>query len=107
LTLGFESINDDKLKDTAQAYSAQVDNTDKFFLYYNTRNCEAVEGLVDVGNCYSITEDIIPVCEDYQDPTCAMVGFAIREYIFPGTRRGPDTASILPARVIPLQGPVP
>ena len=107
MTLGFESINDDKLKDTAQAYSAQVENTDKFFLYYITRNCDLLGGLIDDGNCFSITEDMIPVCEDYQDPTCPMVAFAIREYLFPGTRRGPDTAFILPARVIPLQGPMP
>jgi len=118
LSLGVENIRDDQLKNTAQAYTREVGNTDKFYLYYFARNCEGLEDLTDPNpndpnglkrNCFEITEEMIPVCQDYknfaEDPSCVFFEFSVRDYIFPGTRRGPASELILPSVLIKLREP--
>ena len=52
---------------------------------------------------------MIPVCQDYknfaEDPSCVFFEFSVRDYIFPGTRRGPASELILPSVLIKLREP--
>lgn len=93
---GVADLSDDDLRDTAKAYAREVNNTHKFYLYYFTRDCSGLEDLTD-GNCLPIQEDLIP-----QDGQFAIT---IRDYIKPGTQRGPDSSKVLPSMIIQLQRP--
>ncbi len=88
------SIKD--LKGTAKRYRGVVNHTGKFFLYYFTRDCSGLEYLTD-GNCFELPDTMIPANHH--------VGFSVRDYIVPGTERGPDSSNVLPTRVLKLQRP--
>lgn len=102
--LGFDNLSDADLKDTASAYSAQVENTDKFFLYYFTRDCSVLDGLTD-GNCLEISLDDIPACNDPTLETCDKLSLSLRDYIYPNSRRGPNDFYKLTTLVIPFDIP--
>ena len=91
---GVQNIPNEKLKGTADGYSAEVNNTDKLFLIYFTRDCTGLKEITD-DHCYEISEDMIPTGDS--------IVLAVRDYIKPGTQRGPDSQYVLPARVIQLQ----
>ncbi len=93
---GVTDLSEDDLRGTAKAYAREVDNTHKFYLYYFTRDCSGLEGLTD-GNCFSIQEDLIPQGGEF--------AITIRDYIKPGTQRGPDSSKLLPSMIIQLQRP--
>lgn len=101
---GFHNISDKDLQGTASAYASQVNNTDKFFLYYFTRDCSGLQELTG-GYCYEISETELPLCNDPTSKTCDNLGFSIRDYIRPGTQRGPAAILKLPAMQITLQKP--
>lgn len=103
--LGFANIDDDTLKDTANAYAA-VPNHDLFFLQYFARDCKGkrLEALTEGSPCYSIG-DQLPYCPDPDDLTCAELVLSVRDYLLPGSQRGPAPELTLNPLVIPLQRP--
>jgi hypothetical protein len=100
--LGFDNIDDDTLVGTADGYD--VLNHGRFFLQYFARDCSGLETLTAGSQCYSIG-DKLPDCTDPTDMTCAMLVLSVRNYLFPGSQRGPAPALTLNPRVIPLQRP--
>ena len=98
---GIGNIGSDTLKNTAMEYAGKVNNTDKLYVYYFTRDCTNLQTLTG-GNCFSITETMIPSCSDPASPTCARLKLVQREYIHQGTQRGPDSTLTLPPRLIKL-----
>lgn len=93
---GVADLSNDDLRDTAKAYAREVNNTRKFYLYYLARDCSGLEDLTD-GNCLRIQEDLIPQGGQF--------AITIRDYIKPGTQRGPDSSKLLPSMIIQLQRP--
>jgi hypothetical protein len=102
--LGVYNIFDSQLKGSADPFENQVSNTDKMFLHYFARSCAGLETLTG-GNCTEITEKMIPLCSDPTGDTCHRMAFSERDYIVPGTLRGPNSLFILPGRVIRLLDP--
>ncbi len=104
---GFENIPDDELAGSALAYSSAVSNTEKLFLYYLARDCTGLEDLTG-GKCVSIPttgDKGLPFCANRADPTCELLQIARRDYIRPGTQRGPDAARLLLPVALTLQRP--
>jgi len=93
---GVADLSQDDLRGTAKAYAREVNYTHKFYLYYFTRDCSGLEDLTD-GNCYSLKEDLIPQGD--------LFAISIRDYIKPGTQRGPDSSLVLPSMVLQLKRP--
>lgn len=106
LKLGVYNISGDELLGSANEFAGQVPNSDKFFVYYFTRDCTGLEYLTGE-YCYSIPEEDIPVCTDPTGASCVKGVFTERDYLLPGTQRGPDSTFILPGRYIKLQDPRP
>lgn len=102
--LGFANRADEDLLNTASYYAASVDNTEKFFVYYFTRDCSGLEQYTD-GYCFELSNDDLPLCQNPTDPTCSKLTLSIRDYLPPGSQRGPNPNYVLPALVIPLQRP--
>ena len=101
--LGFDNIEDLNLAGTANQYTA-APNHERFFLQYFARDCTGLEGLTAGSNCYSIG-DQLPNCYDPTDLTCAMLVLSVRNYLFPGSQRGPAPGSTLSPVIIVLQRP--
>ncbi len=93
---GLANISSDQLKNTALGYAGTVNNTDKLFVYYFTRDCSGLEALTG-GNCLSIPETMIS-CSD--PAACDYLKLAVREYVRPTTRRGPDSTLTLRAKLL-------
>ena len=93
---GVINVSDPELKGSARAYSRSVRNHSKFFVHYLTRNCARIRDLTD-GECTSVDRTVLP----------RGVKFAsvVREYLAPGTRRGPDPTKLLKPRIIELRQP--
>jgi len=106
LKLGVYNLSGQEMKGSAASFANQVNNTDKLYLHYFARSCAGLETLTG-GACTEITPGMIPLCTDPTGLTCQRITFSERDYIFPGTRRGPDSAFILPAKVIILNDPRP
>lgn len=99
---GIANINSDQLKNTALDYTGQVNNAEKFYVYYFTRDCTDIQSLT-AGNCFSITETMIPICSDPTTQTCHYLKLVQREYIYPTTRRGTDSTKTLSPRLLKLK----
>jgi len=91
---GIENIENRLLKNTATRYAGTVNNIDKLYVYYLTRNCSGLDDLTD-GNCFSVSEDVIPVSDFFK--------LIQRLYIRRGTQRGPNSTLTLPPRLIMLK----
>ena len=102
--MGVANIPDAELEDTAEGYAAYVSDPDPFYLYYFARDCTGLEALTD-GNCLSITDEMIPICPEPGDPTCDRAVFSQRDYVRPGTQRGPNSLLKLRPVIIMLQRP--
>ena len=102
LVKGLDNVETDRLRSTVSAYAAVLDDPDKYFLYYFSRDCTALEELTG-GHCLSIDTDMIPVCDTYGSPECHYLKLILREYIAKGSTRGPDSELILMPRLIRLQ----
>ncbi len=100
--LGFDNISDAELAGSADGYD--VSNRDKFFIQYFARDCTGLEDLTAGSRCYSIG-DQLPACYDPADLSCSMLALSMRNYILPGTQRGPAPAFLLSPRLIALQRP--
>jgi len=89
---GVESIDSANLANTANRFSDKVDNADKFYVYYFTRDCASKH----LTNCTSVTTDKIPIG----------AGFRViqRNYIKPSTERGADSTKLLSPKLIKLDG---
>lgn len=92
--LGVANLSDEDLKGTAKRYRKEVSHTGQFYLYCFTRDCSGLKHLTD-GNCFELTEAMIPSGKH--------VGFSVRDYIVPGTERGPDSSKVLPSMILQLQ----
>jgi len=90
---GVVNLFDEQLAGTASKYSYKTENTDKLFLCYFTLDCSKLGDYTD-GNCVSL--------QDHQLNEGDSFAISIRNYIKPGTERGPDSSSILPAMVLTL-----
>ncbi|MFH1139800.1 MAG: hypothetical protein V1816_27295 [Pseudomonadota bacterium] len=102
---GVENISSDQLKGSALEYSGKVNNADKFYVYYITRDCSGLEALTE-GNCLSIPETMIPPCSPEASEPCGYAKLVQREYIRPGTQRGPNSKLVILPRVLKLQRPL-
>ena len=93
---GVANLSDENLGGTANGYAAEVNNTDKFYLYYFTRDCSGLEDLTN-SNCFELPLTMIPQGDHF--------GISIRDYVKPGTQRGPDSDLVLPSKVLQLERP--
>jgi hypothetical protein len=94
--LGVANLSNEQLKNTAKAYEEKVGNTGQFYLYYFTRDCSGLDELTGK-NCFSVTEAMIPPGDS--------AALSVRDYIKPGTVRGPDSSMVLLPMVLKLQRP--
>lgn len=104
LIKGVANIDSDRLRNTANAFAADLTNPSKFYLYYLARDCAAIDDLTD-GNCLTVTKEMLPVCTDPADPDCHPLKLMQREYISKGTARGPESTLLLPPKLIRLKLP--
>ena len=101
---GVANINSEQLQDTALEFAGTVNNTDKYYVYYFTRDCSGLEALTG-GHCLSVTEAMIPPCSAGATEPCGYVKLVQREYIRPGTQRGPDSNLILLPQILKMSRP--
>jgi hypothetical protein len=103
LRLGALNVDGTKLLgSTDPAWYPGVNNLDKFYVYYFTRDC-TVSGLQDLthGFCSSVQNAPLVV------PDGSPATLVARDYIRVGTERGPDSKLVLPPIVLKFQLPVP
>jgi hypothetical protein len=94
LLKGVGNVPDTTLEGSAEGYAGPVEEPEKFFVHFFTRDCGAIRGLTD-GACTTITERMIPPMSDVDAPGDPHLhGFftsGLRSYVKPGTARGPVT----------------
>ena len=88
--VGVLNISDKDLAGTASIFSATVANTDKLYLHYFARDC------TNLPNCVQITEKMVPRGDG--------VKIMQRNYVVPGTTRGPDPNLVVNPQVIVFDG---
>jgi len=93
---GVANLSDKVLDGTANGYAGEVKNTGYFYLYYFARDCSGLEDLTG-GHCFNIDKTLIPQGDS--------IVLGLRDYVRPGTQRGPDSSLVLPPMVIQLQRP--
>lgn len=106
-------VTDTQLKGSADGYATIVNNTDKFFVHYFTRDCKdlrnAPQLLVKPEDCTEIDNQMVPETGDTNalgDPTLfGLFWPGVRDYIKPGTARGPDTTKVLRPRILTFTRP--
>jgi len=91
---GVKSISDVNLQNTAKDYVGRVNNTDKFYLHYISRDCQKFVSILPA--CTSVTEDMVPKGD--------FLKIAQRNYIRPLTKRGPDSKQTLSPFIITFDG---
>jgi hypothetical protein len=94
-------ITDTDLAGSAASYAGTVNNTDKFFVHYLTRDCRAIEGLTD-GQCSTVTEDMVPPLGEGKQ---GLFAAALRSYVRLGTARGPLSSEQLRPWIIRFAQP--
>lgn len=95
---GVADLSDSKLDGTAGEYAGEVNNTDKFYLYYFAWDCSDQK-------VKDITGDRCLQLKDYIPENDGIV-FSIRDYVMPGTQRGPDSQYILPSKLLTFDKPL-
>ncbi len=100
-------VTDVGLKGSAKSYEDIVANTDKFFVHYFTRDCSKLVNAQLVErepDCTEIDTNMVPMqgqTNAVGDPALFGLFWAgIRDYIAPGTKRGPDTTQLLRPRIL-------
>lgn len=100
---GADNILDTRLAGSAAAYAGPVKDPDKFFVWYFARDCNAVAPLTD-GKCTTLTPETVPLRTDTAamgDPALkGMFQVGLRDYIKPGTARGPDGKKLITPHVL-------
>lgn len=107
------NVLDTSLKGSADSYASSVKNTGMFFVHYYTRDCAPLESLLGKErlqrDCTPITPEMVPkrgTPGALGDPALqGMFGLAIRDYIAPGTERGPDSSMLLRPRILAFTKP--
>jgi hypothetical protein len=97
LLYGVQSIDNKQIEGSATQFCADADctgvnNVDKFYLFYVTRDCQ----ILGLSNCFSIGTDKIG--------TDRQLKIVQRTYIKPGTQRGPDSTKLLLPQTYQLDG---
>lgn len=98
---GQVNISDIDLTGSAASYSSTVENTDKLFVHYFARSCDAVESLTD-GECTTVTEEMVPPLGEGPQGLFSAV---VRSYVRPGTERGPLSSGQLRPWIIRFPQP--
>ncbi len=105
------TILDTGLKGSSDFY-APGDNPSKFskfFVHYFTRDCANVPGRPQ--DCTQITDEMLPPISDITalgDPALhGTIIVSLRDYIAPGTERGPDPSKLLTPRILTFTQPEP
>ena len=99
LRLGAKQIDYTTLKGSAMPYdNGDISNLDKFFVYYFARDCSNIEAFTH-GYCAEVEDSplVLPVGD--------RAALTERDYVVPGTRRGPDSILLLPSRALKLVRP--
>jgi len=98
---GVDNVSDEDLFGSAADYGPAVTDHRNFFVYYLARDCSALPTFASQ-HCRPITESQIA---DYDpaDPDSDRLMLSLRDYIFPGSERGPDPAYVLPPYVIAVK----
>lgn len=98
---GVLNISDIDLAGSAAWYAGTVNNADKFFVHYFTRDCGAIEGLTD-GQCTTVTEEMVPALGEGKQ---GLFTAALRSYVRPDTARGPLSSEQLRPMIIRFAQP--
>jgi hypothetical protein len=100
---GIDNVSGGELLGSADDYRSAVTNYDKFFVFYLARDCTKLEPWASQ-HCRSILEADLPDYNPTDDnPDRLMV--SLRDYIFPGSKRGPQAESVLAPYVIAVKTP--
>jgi len=94
------------LKGSADSYAGRpydVQNTDKFFVHYFTKDCAVLKGVPDGEENCSPTDGVQPAIGD--PALRGMFSVVLRDYIAPGTERGPDPSKLLNPRMLTFTKP--
>jgi hypothetical protein len=75
------NVSDEDVQGSAALFSKAVADTDKLYVQYFARNCTGI------AHCLVITEDMIP--------KGAAIKIIQRNYVVPGTARGPDPTQLV------------
>jgi hypothetical protein len=98
--MGVHSIDNGTLEGTASKYASLTGQSEKFYIQYFTRDCGTLPSSAwhegSPPNCFSIGKDIVAEGEQ--------VRIIQRNYMRPGTARGPDSAKLLAPMVVILSG---
>jgi hypothetical protein len=89
---GVANISDAQLTGSASAFAGSVENTDKLYLHYFTRDCGTMP------HCTEITEEMIP--------RGGALKIIQRDYVVPGTTLGPDPKLLINPTLIILDGTI-
>jgi hypothetical protein len=97
---GVANVLDTGLKGSADSYTDTVGDTGKFFVHYFTRDCTVLNNVPGgTANCTGISEDMLPPIGNTSapgDPALhGMLVVGLRDYIAPGTERGPENTKLL------------
>lgn len=99
LRLGAKNIDYTKLEGSALNYgNGSIGNLDKFFVYYFARDCSGLESLTH-GYCAEVEDSSLVL------PKGDRGALTERDYLVPGTARGPDSTMLLPSRALKLERP--
>jgi hypothetical protein len=96
--VGIDNVSDAELAGSASYYCPSGSSCDQFFVYYLARDCTTLPSWASQ-HCRTITASELP---DYDpsDPNPDRLMLSLRDYMFPGTSRGPNENSVLPPYVI-------
>ena len=94
---GVVSIDNTQIEGSAANFCASgdctgINNVDKFYLFYLTRDCQSL----GLSNCFSIGPDKIAPGKQFK--------IVQRTYIKPGTERGPDSTKLVLPLMFQLDG---
>jgi len=90
--VGVKNIDDTALNGTAASFASVLPNVDlgKFYVHYLARDCTGLDP------CVEIPRRLVPIGE--------LIKFIQRNYVNPGSNRGPDPTKILNPVSIVLDG---
>lgn len=99
LRLGAKNVEYTRLQGSADFYDDDIEYPEKLFVFYFTRDCDGLESWTH-GYCAEVEDSplVLPVGD--------RAAISERDYIMPGTQRGPDPTLLLPSRALKLARPI-